>query len=476
MKIKSVFFTVMAVFAFMACDNEVLNISNELNEGDMKEKGYLVLNVTNPPTTRTSGENTDSGTAAESLITSLTVVLTDVTGKIVSFSTQTIANGVSEKFEVALGTYDVYALINIPEEVEVELGKKIEQVIEVAEAIDATSGFKGGSFFMVNKCHNDADKAGVTVTINSSHSISNPAAAFIYVDRVACKIVIDTGKAPTITNLTSATGGVIKNVEVEGIAALNVNKQFNLIQTWNQLNAGGIPLDAKVLSTPLFTGTSQDLIAEQYFNNIGEFTTIQKDVDGKIIGILDETVGDGFYSKNPVYTTENRPTIIANGDDLTAGRGETTGVIYKVKAKKDGDTDLGTFYIFKNVFYTSIAAIQALQEFDGVELEDLSIPSLRALGIKVYEEGVMYYTYFIRDPNVNYQYKGKNYYGVFRNSTYKLAINTISSLGDDVPGGTIVDPTKPGEPGNPPIDTEETYIQVSVVVNKWILNTLNIDF
>ena len=475
MKTKRIFLAFMAMLAFTACNNEVFEASNEKNEGEVKEKGYFVLNVTNPPTTRTSGDETDRGTTEESEINSLMVVFTDESGNIVSISTPSFTNGVTEKFQVALGTYDVYAIINQPDEVVVTVGDNIEQVIKVAEAIDAISGFKGGSFLMVNKRHNDADKAGVTLTINSSHSISNPAEAFIYVDRVACKIVDATEAVSNLKQLEIATGGVIKNVEVKGIVVLNVNKQFNLIQTWNQLNASGIPLDTKVLSTPLFTGTSQDLIAEQYFNNIGEFTTIQQDVDGKIIGIVDETVGDGFYSKNPVYTTENRPTIIANGGDLTAGRGETTGVIYKVQAK-DNNSIMSTFYTFKNVFYTDIDDINALQEFDGIDLNDLSIPSLRALGIKVYEDGVMYYTYFIRDPNANYRYDTKDYYGVFRNSTYKLAINTISSLGDDVPGGAIVDPTKPGEPGNPPIDTEETYIQVSVVVNRWILNTLSIDF
>ena len=473
MKIKSVFFTVMAVFAFMACDNEVLNTSNELNEGDVKEMGYLVLNLTNPPTTRTSGDETDRGTTEESKITSLMVVFTDATGKIVSTSEPNFSNGVTEKFQVTVGTYDVYALINKPDGVSVAKDQQIERVIEVASAADAANGFMNGSFFMVNKCHNDADKAGVTVTINSSHSISNPAAAFIYVDRVACKIVIDTEKAPTITNLTSATGGVINKVAIEGIAVLNVNKKFNLIQTWNKVNAGGIPLEANVLSTPLYTGT--ELIAGQYFNNIGDYTTIVK-VNDKITGIVDKTVDKSYFNKTPVYTTENRPTIIANGDDLTAGRGETTGVIYKVQAKKEDATDLGTFYTFKNVFYTDIATIQALQEFENHTLASLESPALRALGIKVYQDGVMYYTYFIRDPNVNYRYDNKDYYGVFRNSTYQLAINSISSLGDDVPGGAIVDPTEPGEPGNPPIDTDKTYIQVSVVVNRWILNTLSIDF
>ena len=467
MKTKRIILAFMAALAFTACNND----SNEIIEEEAKEKGYLVLNLTNPPTTRTSGTPTDPGTTEESEINLLMVVFTDGSGKIVSISTPSYTNGVTEKIQVALGTYDVYALINKPEEVSVAKDQQIERVIEVAAAANATNGFKNGSFLMVNKCHNDADKAGVTVTINSSHSISNPAEAIIYVDRVACKIVDNTVTVPTITNLKSVTDGLITNVAVEGMAVLNVNKQFNLIQTWSKDNAAG-NLNTNVLSTPL--SARAGVIAEQYFNNIGEYTTIQKDDNGEITGIVDNTVGKSYFSKNPVYTTENRPTIIVHGDDLTAGRGETTGVIYKVQAK-DGDNKLSTFYTFKSVTYKNIAAIQALAEFENHTLASLEIPALRTLGIKVYENGVMYYTYFIRDPNTNYQYNGKNYYGVFRNSTYQLAINSISSLGDDVPGGAIVDPTKPGEPGNPPIDAD-TYIQVSVSVNEWILNTLDINF
>ena len=477
MKIKSFILSFLAVLAFVACNNEVINTSYEYEEEEVKEKGYLVLNLTNSPTTRTSGSETDAGTAEESVINSLMVVFTDATGTIISTTEPGFANGVTVKFQIALGTYDVYALINKPNEVVVTDGENIEQVIEVTAAEEATSGYKGGSFFMVNKRNNNSEKAGVSTTITSINSEQNPAIVNIYVDRVACKIVDETG-TPTITNLISATGGLINNVEVEGYAVLNVNKKFNLIQKWSKDNTGGMTLNADVLSTPLYPGGAS-LIADQYFHNIGEYTTIEKDGKDSITSITDITLSGEIFKKGAVYTTENRPTIIANGtDNITAGRGETTGVIYKVKAKKDNDTDLGTFYIFKNVFYDDLDDIKALQEFDDQDWTSIEedIPSLRALGIRVYEDGIMYYTYFIRDPNTDYRYEGKDYYGVFRNSTYKLAIKSISSVGDDVPGGAIVDPTKPGEPGNPPIETDETYLQVSVVVNKWILNTLDIYF
>lgn len=88
----------------------------------------------------------------------------------------------------------------------------------------------------------------------------------------------------------------------------------------------------------------------------------------------------------------------------------------------------------------------------------------------------MYYSYFIKDPNTLHTYGGDDYYGVFRNSVYKLNVNSIKDLGDDVPGGGTVDPNEPGEPENPDIDTEEAYIQVTVTINPWVLNVIDIDF
>ena len=479
MKIKSFILTFLAVLAFTACNNEVINTSYENEEEEVKEKGYLVLNLTNPPTTRTSGSATDNGTLKESVIKNVTIIFTEPSGtKVISVFTPIIDGRVTEKIQIGLGKHDVYALVNCP--ITVEEGEDIERVIKVATVKSATSGFSDGSFFMVNQRNSSTENAGIETEIKAENSINNPAIVTIDVDRVACKILDNTKTIGDVSGLTTASGNIITDVEMVGFAILNVNKEFNLIQTWNSNNSNGITLNANVLSTPLYTGGSDDIVADQYFYNIGEFTTIEKDEDDNITGIVDKTIDEdedvfGIFNKDTVYTTENRPTIISYGEDeLSAGRGETTGVIYKVQAKK-GENDMGTFYKYKNVFYDKITDIAELSEFAGQTLP-LKIPELRALGIKVYENGVMYYTYFIRDPNVRHQYNGKNYYGVFRNSTYKLAINSISSIGDDVPGGAIVDPEISGEPGNPPIESDEAYIQVSVVVNKWVLNEIGIDF
>ena len=483
MKIKKILAAFLAVFAFTACNNEVVGTLPE-PEAEAKADGYLILNITNP-VTRTGGDgDSDQATLAESTITKLTVVLTDAAGVISSISTPSIDNLVSERFKVTLGDHYVYALINCPDELTSEtdpilkVGGNINPVISAAAAEKVTSGYIDGSFFMVNVSNGNSVNAGVPVTIGEIHSLSSPAKVSIQVDRVVCKIWDVTETVPEMY-LATASNNIVDNVDVMGFALLNVNKKFNLVQKWSTVNTGGIDLGTDVLLTPLYPG-GEALVAAQYFHNIGEYVTLKKDDDGNITSITDLTVGiDGIFNNDTVYTTENRPTIFSVGDagELTAGRGETTGVIYKVQAKKSG-SNLGTFYKYKGVYYSNLATIDALPAFAGTDLIAIeeNPELLRAHSIQVYEDGIMYYTYFIRDPNAAHQYGGKNYYGVFRNSAYKLEIKKISSIGDDVPGGGITSPTEPGGPGNPPIDTKEAYIEVTLTVNPWILNTLDIEF
>ena len=475
MKNKKFFLAGLAIFAFIACNNEIVNPLPDINS-EIQAKGYLTVTLTDPPVTRTIG-GTDAGTEEERAIKSLTVVFTDVNGVISSVINPTVsATGVSEKFQVALGEHYVYALVNNPIEF---TGGNIDSIISVAAEVEALSGYKEGSFLMVNKCNSGSENAGVRTVIDDGNSINNPARVDIQVDRVACKIYHDKSTQLTdIEPLITATGNFINNVEVIGFAVLNVNKDFNLVQKWNKNNVGIDDLSEEVLSTPLYPGGEADLVADQYFRNIGYYTTMTKiDNTDEIISIAINSFGEGKdpFDNDTVYTTENRPTIFDTEGELTAGRGETTGVIFKIQAKK-GESNSETFYRYKNVIHEDLEVIKTMPEFAGKEIESMEAPQLRTHGIQVYEDGIMYYTYFVRDPNVAHQYKGKNYYGVIRNSSYKLSIKSISSIGDDVPGGAVTDPGARGEPGNPLIDTKEAYIDVALIVNKWVLNTIEIDF
>ena len=253
-----------------------------------------------------------------------------------------------------------------------------------------------------------------------------------------------------------------------------------MVQAWGTTNTNGTTLGTEALQTPLYPGGTSDLVKDQYFHNISEYTEITKDINGDIAEIKDLTLtGLTFKAIDvPVYTTENRPTILTyDTNKPTAGSGETTGIIYKMEAQS-ATGPVGTFYSYSGKIYSGTTALTDLETAYGSTISTLTIPQLRAKGVKVYENGIMYYTYFIKgnNDNTNHLYGTKNYYGVFRNSVYNLKIDNITALGDDVPGGGRVDPEEPEEPGNPPIDTDESYIKMTVTVNDWVLNTIGIDF
>lgn len=487
MKIRNFFLAGLAAVALSACSDD-----QPVDNGPASGlKGYITLDITAPQTkTDGTGQTPETGDPGESNITSVTIVLTNATGAVeeavtVGLDATAAPTLKTVAAQVTPGAHYVYALVNYAGTTAALAGNLITKVIDVAAADDAITGYKDGSFLMVNEYNGaaGAPAGGVLATITTAHNSAATALNVpVKVDRVAVKVK-DATTTPTITDLTASTS-LITGVDVIGFVPLNINKQFNLVQKWNAVGSD------QVLSTPLFVADGSANISSQYWFNIGEYTELGK-TGTTIESITDKTVA-ADYAKGPIYMTENRPKYTQlSTNEYTAGKGETSAVIYRVQAKgPSGNTP--TFYKFLNIITTNLSDIQSQPTFDGNTIVQSAtgvpadFPKLRANGIQVYEDGVMYYTYFIKDVNTNHQLGGKNYYGVFRNSVYSLTVNSIKKIGDDVPGGSVnpvdpdptvpTDPTDPTDPTNPPIDEEEAYITVTVAINPWILNTIGIDF
>jgi hypothetical protein len=475
MRMSFLFLAAIMVLGFAACSDDVKN-APEVDTGQMQ--GYLTLSLAGNANSRTAegSEGNEAGAGNENVINNVTVLFTNSGGLITSKRHPSITGGVTESFKVDVGTHYVYVLVNDPGITVIENTTNINDLVEtVANAVDGINGFKGGSFMMVNARNNSTEIGGAQVNINTTNTISNPAKVTIKVDRVAVKIVDITGD-PAVSALAAKTNNFVTGVDVKGYGLLNVRKEFNVLQKWGMDNYGG-----DVLAYEVLTGVQLDAVnsvKDNFFLHIGTYTEIVKNISTMEVEEINVLSTAGNYTSTDKYMIENRPEIkfygIANVD-ITAGRGETSGVIYRVQAK-NGSGDLPTFYVYRDVVYENLTALQANSEFASTDLSLLTPGQLRAKGIRVYEDGIMYYSYFIKDPNTLHTYGGDDYYGVFRNSVYKLNVNSIKDLGDDVPGGGTVDPNEPGEPENPDIDTEEAYIQVTVTINPWVLNVIDIDF
>lgn len=89
-----------------------------------------------------------------------------------------------------------------------------------------------------------------------------------------------------------------------------------------------------------------------------------------------------------------------------------------------------------------------------VELDQNGIVTRNALqsyGVRTYENATCYYTWWVRHSNDNNdETKGIMEYAIVRNNIYKLTVNSIYSLGGDVPG-------------------EDENIILDVYVNDWLL-------
>ena len=466
MRAKSFFLTIIITVLISSCSKEILK---NPHGPEPVEEGYLMVVIKNIPSKITPEVPVDYGTTSENKINSLTVVLTDASGYIKFVATPSIKDGITEEFKVAVGEYYVYALAN--SQISVLVGRNINQVITDTDENNTISGYHNGQFLMVNQRSTGSEQAGVHTIISKQDT---PAIAVVYVDRVVCKIIDKTNyetNRPSVNLLADATENFINDVSIQGFTILNVNKDFYLVQTWSPFNLSGISIDTEILSTPF---SNSNFVTNQYFNNINKYTSVSKDFNNNITGITDKTAGTtGIYSWGPVYTTENRPSIInICNSGITASKNEATGVIYKVQAK-NGDRNLETFYKYEDILTDNIKDIQDLPEFSYENLSVLSIPSLRALGIQVYENGIMYYSYFILDPDMAHLYEDNYYYAVFRNSTYNLKINSITALGDDVPGGAAVNKGKSIKSENAPIDTKDIRMKIYLNVSSWKVNIIN---
>ncbi len=451
MKIKNLLLVALLAIGLVSCSNDE-NLPNDQNGDGVK--GYMTLSIQNPTLTRTVGSKVEEGTKEESKVANVHVILTDFNGNVVHVLKPSLLEGTNTTVaqEVEIGKYHVYALINAPEGMIIEKNTPIGRVIKGVTEEQAKTGYSGGKFVMINEQNEEGGSGGIAITIEATHTKDRPAKATIPVDRIAVKIVDNTEKDDI--KIIDQNGYPLNDIlgkidEYKGYVLINGNTSFNLIQKWEKDEK-----DEKIRQLALETPTGS------YYNLRKEFGKNNEDL----------TLGKkGIFNTGSVYTIENRPPfmVTSESETITSGKNETTGVIYHLVVN-----DSITFYIYKGLKYNSIEELNKHADFGDLS-EDALVVDLRKKGIKVYENGNMYYTYYIQDQNytVDYNNEKQKYNAVMRNSVYNPKIKSLSDLGDDIPGGGV-DPENP----NPPIVQDKAYIQITVQVNPWILNNIAIEF
>ena len=470
-----------AALSFTSCSS---NDDLAGDAGQEKVDGfYMTLTVQTPKSdgTRTAvNKPTENATAEEAAIKNGTLYLVDANGEIAFYEdlsgldwSGAVGEGESVtqkdgqktfKIEVknvhAGNTYKVYFKAGNQLPTAAMNFKPTLSNIFATDKKFATPFAAAENFAMFNQNDEQVNGNGYTVTfIKANNNEANPAkvnyngvaGSPIKVERVVARIDAPVNKSTKVLaeypeNASEALKVAIddakdkvKNIELVDYAVANLANQSYVMQTWS----------GNKLSLPANT---------EYTQKADDFGTKYFYEDKK------------FFNNNTVnYVFENNST----------NNPTTMYFEYKVTLKdmtnadfKDGDTNAGTFYRYNNVIYTSFDQIiedykDVPNFFEGKNASTMKAELVEAIdndkklsefrekyNIEVFKGGKTYYKHVIKDNHIN---------GIIqRNSIYRLNINNIFNVGAQVPNGE-------------PTENEFYYLNVTVTVNPWVLNTEDVN-
>lgn len=470
-----------AALSFTSCSSDDL----AGNAGQEKVDGfYMTLNVQTPKSdgTRTALKNDFNATPEESDVTSGTIYLVDAAGKLVFTKeitesewkagkpTQGKDGSTQIKIEVesvvAGATYNVYFLANATDKDNKPWANIFTATNKFAQPYDTNNNFA-----MFNQNDGDVKGNGYTVVFTDDNKKETNAAQIKYdnavspikIERLTARIDEPTSNATKIVaySKTDATPAEkkamedavkkVESIKMTGYAISNLSNKSYIMQNW--------------------TGTTLNIPSDiTYYQPTRKFGTAT---------LLEN--GDYFTAAT---TPNTHKDYVFENNSSTAATSMYFEYTVKLKDMTDADFEDGTFYRYNNVIYKSFADIyKAYNDVEGLfggktakQMKD-EVTAAKAAPtaegdptveskldnfrqtyqIEVFNCGKTYYKQAIKDQYIGYEN------AIQRNSIYRLTVNNIFNVGAQVPNGT---PDKEGL----------FYLDVTVSVNPWVLNTQNVDF
>ena len=318
---------------------------------------------------------------------------------------------------------------------------------------DAQVNGNGYSVTFIKANNNKQNPAKVTYTSADGNTTQKDAA--IKVERVVARIDAPSSTSAISTDDPAGASEALKvalkdarekvaSFELTNYAISNLANKSYVMQTWNS-SALVIPNDKEGFSYY----QPKAAFGGDYDYKNGGFTTTATKVN---------------------YVFENNST-----ENPTSMYFE-----YKVTLKDYSDADFkaddknaGTFYRYNNVIYTSFT--QIFKDYadvanlfgEGMDAKKMKEELIKVINdedkladfrkkynIEVFKGGKTYYKQVIKDKHIA---------GIIqRNSIYRLTVNNIFNVGAQVPNGI-------------PTENEYYYLNVTVTVNPWVLNTQDVD-
>lgn len=539
MKIKSLILAMAACAGlFSACSNELTDEANGGNETttDLKDAyasvSFVMPNVAGTRATDDKGDGVEVGTDSENAFNSVRVLLFKDGVLLTEYAKLTkddfkegkdgnyVTYTTKKPLNVASGIYKVYVVLNPTDHFKVAQNETTLTEFQAMEEY-ATEGYgeycRTNNFMMTN-----ADPIVDTEITQKNNTAETAAKVTVHVERVAAKITYE--KREDSYNFKDQYGNKI-TVAFDAFKVINTrNSAYNLKRVgMDQYNVaiGGTEETGKYVIENKWA--EKATYKEDVFKSIYSRRATENYVAFRV---LDET-------KPLAYCMEN--TMLQN----MQLKGYSTGIIFRAKATVEGVETSGDLYRYEGKFYASLVDVakSADSSWEGKENEEglnndilkiktrgeqqtiqdylASINDRTILheqfGIDYFVGGYCYYTYWLRHANNgNDKEMGIMEFAIVRNNVYRVAINSVGAMGDFT-SGTVgpKDPTKPEEtpeidnpdPKNPnpempgeiapepeptdpvipivptdPDESNETYLNVSVYVNPWIVRNNDIDF
>lgn len=470
-----------AALSFTSCSSN--DDLNDNNAGQAKVDGfYMTLNVQTPKSdgTRTALKNDFNATPEESDVTSGRIYLVDAAGNVVfkkdiaekdwKAGKPTQGNNGSTQLKIAVedvvagATYKVYFLANATDE------KPWENIFTAANKF-AKPYDTNNNFAMFNQNDNSVDGNGYTVVFTDDNKKETSAAQIKYdnavspikIERLTARIDEPTSNVAKIVaySKTDATPAEkkamedavkkVESIKMTGYAISNLSNKSYIMQHW--------------------TGTTLNIPSGiTYYQPKDEFGTAT-------------LLKNGEYFTAATAPNAHKDYVFENNSS-TAATSMYFEYTVKLKDMTDADFSDGTFYRYNNVIYKSFAdiykayndvkglfggktkeqmkaevtAAKAAPTAEGEPTVESKLDNFRqTYKIEVFNCGKTYYKQAIKDQYIGYEN------AIQRNSIYRLTVNNIFNVGAQVPNGT---PDKEGL----------FYLDVTVSVNPWVLNTQNVDF
>ena len=450
---------------------------------------YMTLAVQTPTSneTRTAQSNETNATAAESDVTSGTLYLVNANGEVAFSKNISAAEWQESKIptqgqtgktqiqiqveKVAAGaTYKVYFLANTTDL------KPWENIITATSKF-AEPYVTANNFAMFNQNDATVDGNGYTVVFTDANKNSevpaqvkyNSETSAIKIERIAARIDEPNPASNKITayagtNATEAEKRAmadalnkVQGLELTRYAISNLAKKSYIMQKWADETTLTIPSDIT------------------YWNPAGEFGSEKKFEHA-----------DHFTAATAAFAHQD---YVFENNSATSP--STMYFEYKVTLKDMTNADFpedGTFYRYNNVIYKSfedilkaykdvaglfkgqtadqlkaeLANAKKVETGEGAKDVETKLADFRAkYDIEVFNEGKTYYKQVIQDQ---YLKKDKELIPnvIQRNSIYQLTVNNIFNIGAQVPNGKID-------------KTALFYLDVTVSVNPWVLNSQDVN-